>query len=92
MKIGHRNRAFGDPGYRDALCALVSHEVLEIEESVAAGLVIRFGLGEVITNPGPYELRGPEIAMLNVLEGPFRDAGWMVWRPGEDIFAGRDWS
>lgn len=92
VTIGHLRRGFGDPGYRDALCALISHEVVAIEESAEAGLVIRFGLGEVVTNPEPTELDGPEIAMLKVHEGPFRDADWMVWRPGEDIFAGRDWS
>ena len=49
--IGDVNLAFGDPGYRDALCSLISREVTETEESSQAGLVIRFGLGEVIINP-----------------------------------------
>jgi hypothetical protein len=92
VTIGEVSREFGDPGYRDALCALITHEVISTEESSAAGLVIRFHLGEIATNPEPTDLDGAEIAMLQVHEGPFQDAAWMVWRPGEDVFAGRDWS
>jgi hypothetical protein len=92
VTLGHISRQFGDPGYRDALCALVTHEVVAIEESPEAGLVIRFALGEVVIDPEPRDLDGPEIAMLNVHEGPFRDAALMVWRPGEVIFAGHDLS
>ncbi len=92
VMIGDVRRQFGDPGYRDALCAFIRHEVIATEESPDVGLVIRFSLGEIITNPEPTHLDGPEIAMLQVHEGPFRDAAWMVWRPGEDTFDGRDWS
>ena len=55
-------------------------------------LVIRFGLGQIVTNPEPTHLVGAEIAQLQVHEGPFKDASLTVWRPGEDVFAGRDWS
>ncbi|WP_244931094.1 hypothetical protein [Nocardioides sp. W7] len=69
---------WGDPGYRDALCALISHEVIETEESPAAGLVIRLGLGEVAIHPEPTELSGPEIAMLQVHADAFQDASLAV--------------
>ncbi len=82
---------FGDRGYRDALCAFITHEVLSTEESPEGGLVIRFGMGEIVTNPEPTDLGGPEIAMLQVHADSFRNEAWEVWRPGEDVFAGRDW-
>lgn len=92
VTVGDVTSDFGDPGYRDALCAFITHEVLSVEESRESGLVIRFGLGEIATNPAPTDLSGPEIAQLHVYEDSFRDAALMVWRPGEDVFAGRDWS
>ena len=92
VTIGDVSRAFGDHGYRDALCALIGQEVSDTEESSEAGLVIRFALGEVVINPEPTDLSAAEIAMLTVNEGAFRDASWMVWRPGDDVFAGRDWA
>jgi len=92
VSIGGVSRGFGDPGYRDALCALITHEVIDTGESSETGLVIRFGLGEVVIKPQPTDLSGPEIAMLQVHENSFRDASWTVWRPGEDVFAGPDWS
>jgi hypothetical protein len=63
----------GDPGYRDALCSFITHEVLSTDESPEVGLGIRFGLGEIVTNPGPTELGGPEIAQLQVHQASFRD-------------------
>ncbi|MER7470723.1 hypothetical protein [Micromonospora sp. NPDC000018] len=92
VTIGDATIQFGDPGYQDALCAFITHEVTSAEESPEAGLVIRFGLGEIVTNPAATDLGGPEIAQLQIHEGPLRDAAWAVWRPGEDVFAGRDWS
>jgi len=92
VTIGEATLQFGDRGYRDALCAFITHEVISTEESPESGLVIRFGLGEIVTNPAPADLGGPEIAQLQVHEDSFRDAAWAVWRPGEDIFARRDWS
>ena len=41
VSIGDVSRGFGDPGYRDALCALITHEVIETGESSEAGFVIR---------------------------------------------------
>ena len=92
VTIGDATLRFGDRGYRDALCAFITHEVLSVEESSESGLVIRFGLGEIVTNPAATDLSGAEIAMLNVHEDSFRDAAWEIWRPGDPIFAGRDWS
>jgi hypothetical protein len=80
---------FGDPGYRDALCSLITTGVVEAAESPVAGLVIRFGEGDVVIDPGLRGLAGPEIATLQVHEDAFRDASWAVWRPGEGVFAGR---
>lgn len=92
VTIGGATLGIGDPGYRDALCAFITQEVMSTEESAEAGLVVRFGLGEVVTNPEPTDLSGPEIAQVQLHEGPFRDAAWTVWRPGEGVFARREWS
>lgn len=92
VTVGEVHREFGDQGYRDALCALITHEVIETEESPETGLVIRFELGEVVINPEAADLRGPEIAMLQVHADSFGDASWAVWSPGQHVFAGRDWS
>lgn len=90
--MGDSALRFGDAGYRDALCAFITHEVTSTEESAEAGLAIRFDVGEIITNPEPADLRGPEFAQLQLHEGPFRDAAWTIWRPGEGTFARRDWT
>lgn len=92
VTIGAETLHFGDRGYRDALCAFITHEVVSTDESPEVGLVIRFGLGEIVTNPASTDLGGPEIAQLQVHQDSFRDEAWEVWRPGEGIFAGRDWS
>jgi hypothetical protein len=70
---------------------LIGHEVLTAGASPEAGLVIEFALGTIVTNPESHELAGPEIAMLQLHEGPFQETAWDVWRPAEDVFAGRDW-
>lgn len=85
-------RRIGESGYRDALCALIAREVTSTDASPEMGLVIRLGLDEVVINPLPTDLAGPEIAMLQVHEDAFREASLTVWRPDEDVFAGRDWS
>lgn len=84
--------AFGDPGYRDSLCAFISHEVMVTDESAAVGLLFRFGLGTIVTNPEPTDLTGQEIAMLNVYNPMQQTTELAVWRPGEAYFADRDWS
>lgn len=75
-------RTFGDAGYRDALCAFITHEVTGVEESEVAGLTLRFGPGSLVVNPALEELVGPEIAMVQVPG----DSRWAVWRPGEPPF------
>jgi hypothetical protein len=92
VTIGETTLQFGDRGYRDALCAFITHEVISTEESPESGLVIRFGLWEIVTNPAPADVGGPEIAQLQLHEDSFRDAALAVWRPGEDVFAGHGWS
>lgn len=87
--VEHR---LGDPSYRDALCALISSQVTATEESTQTGLVIAFGATKLVTHSGPAELRGPEIALLAVSEGPFQGAALEVWRAGEGIFSGPGWS
>ena len=90
--IGTSTWEFGDSGYRDALCAFIAHEVVATEESPGVGLVLRFRLGLIITNPEPSELSGPEIAQLSVYVELQQTTEWSVWRPGEGTFANRDWS
>jgi hypothetical protein len=92
VTIGDASLQFGDPGYRDALCAFITHEVTSTEESPERGLVIRFGLGEIVTNPEPADLGGPEIAQLDVYDPMEQVIRLMVWRPGEDVFVGSNWT
>ena len=72
---------YGDPGYRDGLCALITGHVVATESSTNAGLVLHFGGGEALAlRPTEAELEAPEVAMLQMNN----DARtWMVWRPGE---------
>ena len=81
-------REFGDQGYRDALCHLIGRWVTAATETPTDGLALRFDDDSVVINPGPSDLSGPEIAMLN-LNDP--EGTWEVWRPGEGPFADRDW-
>jgi hypothetical protein len=73
---------YGEPGYRDALCSLLSEAVVATDESAGVGLVIEFETGRLRVHPSRDELEGPEIAMLS----GFEDGRWMVWRPDEDSF------
>ncbi|MBW9214712.1 hypothetical protein KV102_07625 [Mumia sp. zg.B53] len=86
VTVGRRVLHFGDPGYRDGLCAFIGHEVAGVKESPETGLVIEFGLGEIVTSPRSAELDGPEIALLHLHEDSFRDKAWDVWRVGETPF------
>jgi len=91
VTIGDATRRLGDPGYRDALCAFIGHEVSAAGESPEQGLVIRFDLGKIVTNPEPGDLSGPEIAQLHVYDPMYQTKSLAVWRPGEGTFAGREW-
>jgi hypothetical protein len=91
VTIGDATLQLGDRGYRDALCAFIEHEVTAAEESPERGLVIHFELGEIVANPEPTDLDGPEIAQLRVYDPLEQTTRWMVWRPGEDNFTGPKW-
>ncbi|MFG2044964.1 hypothetical protein [Dactylosporangium sp. NPDC048998] len=87
VAVGTDIRRISDPGYRDALCALIGHTVTSSTESGEVGLVIDFGPGSVEIKPRPSEVERPEIAMLRgFADGP----EWMVWRPGEGPFGAQD--
>ncbi|PZS31401.1 MAG: hypothetical protein DLM58_11745 [Pseudonocardiales bacterium] len=81
--------SFGDLGYRDLLCSVIGHDVEAAHDRPESGIVLDFAIGSIVINPEPSDLSGPEIAMLN---GFVDDPSWDIWRPGEDTFAGRDWS
>jgi hypothetical protein len=80
-----------DVGYRDALCSFIGHEVQATTEAADVGLVVEFGSGSIVINPEPAELRGPEIARLSTYDRRWQTSTLAVWRPGEYIFANRDW-
>ena len=82
-------RAFGDLGYRDLLCSFIGQQVQTAHDRPEHGLVLAFAVGAIVINPTPSDLSGPEIAML---KGFVDDPSWQIWRPGENNFAGRDWS
>ena len=90
VAVGNVVLEFGEPGYRDALCAFIEQRVTAAEESPERGLVIRFDSGEIVTNPKPTDLTGPEIAQLHIYDPMYQMTDVMVWRPGEDTFAGGD--
>jgi hypothetical protein len=81
-------REFGDQGYRDALCGLIGRWVTATSETPTGGLELRFDDDSLVINPGPSELSGPEIAVLQMNDA---EGTWDVWRVGEGPFAGRDW-
>jgi hypothetical protein len=87
VSIGDATWAYGDHGYRDALCAFISHEVAAVEESQSDGLVLRFALGSITTNPELGDLSGPEIAQLAVYDPMEQLAHLAVWRVGEGPFS-----
>jgi len=74
----------GGPGYRDALCEFITHEVTEVRESSTDGLVLIFDMGTIQVNPSAADLVGPEIAMGQAAQ-PDRGE-WMVWQPGKPLF------
>lgn len=61
--------------------------MVSADETQTAGLVLRFDLGSINTNPNPDELTGPEIAMLTIYDPMHQTTALDVWRPDEGIFA-----
>jgi len=84
--------AFGDRGYRDALCAFISHPVTAVDSSPETGLVLAFGLGSITTNPEPTDPVGPEIAQLAIYNPMHQISRLAVWRPSEAPYTGSAWS
>jgi len=82
VDLGTGQIAYGDAGFRDALCSLLAEPVVDTREETGLGLVVEFESGKVVVHPSSDDLEGPEIAMLS----GFEDRRWMVWRPGEDSF------
>jgi hypothetical protein len=82
----------GDRGYRDGLCAFITHEVSGAEETSLRGLVVSFGLGSILTNPAPTDLSGPEVAQLVVYDPMCQTTQLAVWRAGEAPFDGPAWA
>lgn len=82
VDIGDGVLRYGDSGYRDALCSLLTEPVIGTREETGVGLVIEFDSGIVQIHPSPEQLEGPEIALLS----GFEDGAWMCWRPGEESF------
>jgi hypothetical protein len=72
-----------DPGYADALRALLGLEVTGTAEEAGRGLRVELGGGWIGIDPVVGELVGDEIATL----AGFDDGSTQVWRPGEDTFA-----
>lgn len=92
VRIGGSTYGLGDRGYRDALCALITHEVTGVDESPGEGLTLTFGLGSVTTNPEPTELSGPEVAQLAIYDPMYQRSHLAVWQAGQPPFAGPAWS
>jgi len=79
---------FGDQGYRDALCGRIGRTVTGVSDASASGVVLRFDEDAVVINPEAADLRGPEIAMLQMND---EERAWDIWRSGESSFADRTW-
>ncbi len=83
VKSGGSELRIGEPGYRDALCDLMSRAVSSAVEREGDGLRIDLGDAAIVVKPVDGETTGHEVAMLS----GFSDHDWMVWRPGEPAFA-----
>ncbi|MFB1297825.1 hypothetical protein ACAG24_020115 [Mycobacterium sp. pW049] len=72
----------GQPGYTDAIRALIGHHVTGTEEAAGEGFRIEFAETTLTLRPAAEELHGPVIAMLS----DFGDSGSRSWRPGVEAF------
>lgn len=62
VRRGEEEFDFGQPGYRDALCAFICERVTQADLFLDAGLVVSFGSGQLIVSPD--QIRGapqPEV-------------------------------
>jgi hypothetical protein len=92
VRVGGSTYRLADPGYRDALCALITHEVTAVDESPGEGLTLTFGLGSITTNPEPTDLSGPEVAQLAIYDPMYQVRHLAVWQAARAPFAGPAWS
>lgn len=74
--------ADGQPGYADAIRAMIGHGVVDTAEAPGEGLRIEFAEHALELRPTAADLTGPVIAMLS----DFRDGRSMSWRPGGEAF------
>ncbi len=74
--------ASGQPGYADAIRALIGHHVVSTHEAPRDGLRIEFAETVLILCPTADDLHGPVIAMLS----DFADGSSTSWRPGSGAF------
>jgi hypothetical protein len=91
VSIGAETWAFGDRGYRDGLCALISQPVTAVVDSRGSGIVLTFPLGAITTNPEPGEVDGPEVAQPAIYDSMRQRSHLAVWRVGEGTFSGPSW-
>ena len=91
VAIGADTWRFGDRGYRDALCALISQPVTAVEDSSDHGIVLIFALGQIATKPQPGEADGPEVAQLAIYDPMYQRSHLAIWRAGEGSFSGPEW-
>jgi hypothetical protein len=92
VTIGATSWTIADTGYRDALCSLIGQHVHATADAPDVGIVIDLGSASIRVDPTPADLSGPEIAYLSVEDRMSQTAAVQVWRPGEAVFAARDWS
>ena len=53
VDVGAGEIGYGEPGYRDTLCSLLSETVVATHESTGVGLVIEFAAGRIRRLTGP---------------------------------------
>jgi hypothetical protein len=82
VSVRGRDLRFGEPGYRDALCGLITRTVTATDASPEDGFQLVFDSTAMRLNPKSEEVVGEEIAMLDL----GKSRGFMVWRPGEETF------
>lgn len=84
ITIENRTLAYGDGGYKDALCSLIGETATEVDEYWDTGLRIRFKNGSYINLLLRVEsdFSGPEVAEFHTPTKVFA----IVWSVGEQPF------